>query len=54
MTVKYPRLLNLRLTNDDIAELDRHSQQLDLPRSTLIRHIWREWLVNQSTQKTAS
>lgn len=54
MTVKYPRLLNLRLTNEDMAKIERLSKKFDTPRSTLVRRAWREWLISQSTEKTAS
>ena len=54
MTVKYPRLLNLRLTNEDMTKIERLSKILDTPRSTLVRRAWREWLINHSTEKTAS
>ena len=54
MTVKYPRLLNLRLTNEDMTKIERLSKILHTPRSTLVRRAWREWLISQSTEKTAS
>lgn len=54
MAVKYPNFLNLRLTDDDVSQLEKISQKLDIPRSTLVRRVWREWLISQSTEKTAS
>lgn len=51
MAVKYPNLLNLRLTDVDLAQLEEISQRLDMPRSTLVRRIWREWLKDQLPQK---
>jgi hypothetical protein len=51
MAVKYPNLLNLRLTNEDMRQLEEISEKLDTPRSTLIRRAWREWLVSQSMEK---
>lgn len=44
MALKYPAILNLRLTNEDMRQLDEVSKKLDMPRSTLIRRAWREWL----------
>lgn len=52
MAVKYPNLLNLRLTDEDLKQLEEASEKFDIPRSTLIRRVWREWL--KSTEKTAS
>ena len=54
MAVKYPVIVNLRLTGEDMRQLEAASQKLDTPRSTLVRRAWREWLVNQLTEKTAS
>lgn len=51
MAVKYPKLLNLRLTNEDMRQLEAVSKKLDTPRSTLIRRAWREWLVDQSIEE---
>lgn len=54
MSVRYPNLLNLRLTDEDVRRLEEISIKLDVPRSTLVRRVWREWLINQSMGKTAS
>jgi len=54
MAVKYPIIVNLRLTKEDMRQLEAASQKLDTPRSTLVRRAWREWVINQSTEKTAS
>jgi hypothetical protein len=53
MAAKYPNLLNLRLTDEDLKQLEEMSQQLDIPRSTLVRRVWREWLKLQLMEKTA-
>lgn len=54
MAVKYPNFLNVRLSDEDLAQLERASQKLHTPPSTLVRRAWREWLISQSTEKTAS
>jgi len=51
MAVEYPNVFNLRLTNEDMRHLEEISKKLDTPRSTLIRQVWREWLVDQSIEK---
>jgi len=51
MAAKYPVIVNLRLTNEDMARLKAASQKLDIPCSILIRNAWREWAINQSTEK---
>jgi hypothetical protein len=52
MAVKYPNIFNLRLTDEDVRQLEEVSKKFDMPRSTLVRRVWREWL--QSTEKPPS
>lgn len=55
MTVKYPKIFNLRLTDEDIQQLDKASAKAEIPPSTLARKVLRQWLRSaQSTEKTAS
>ncbi len=48
MPVKYPIPLNVRVTEEDIRQLDELCRQLDLPRAALIRRAWREWVQSAS------
>ena len=54
MAVEYPNVFNLRLTNEDMRHLEEISKKLDIPRSTLIRQVWREWLNSQAMDKLPS
>lgn len=49
--MKYPQYLQVRLTEEDMQQLTKASEQLDLPRGALVRKAWREWLVRQSNEK---
>lgn len=58
MAIKYPKPFNIRLTDEDMQQLEEVSKKLDTPRSILIRRAWREWFANQqstpSTHQKAS
>lgn len=46
--MKYPTTIQIRLANEDKTKLDQMSESLDLPKSTLLRRAWREWLLASS------
>ncbi len=54
MAVKYPNLLNLRLSDEDVMQIEKMSQKFHTPPSTLVRRAWREWSATQLMEKTAS
>lgn len=51
MAVKYPGILNLRLSHEDLRQLSEASEKFDTPRSALIRRAWREWFAKHTTEK---
>jgi predicted transcriptional regulator len=50
---KYSNIVPIRLTDEDVEEVNQMASKLNTPRSTLIRRVWREWLKLQLTEKTA-
>lgn len=54
MSIRYPNLLNLRLTDEDLIQLDQMSKKLDTPRSTLVRRGWREWMLTNGGDSIAT
>ena len=42
--MKYPENVLVRLSEKDMENLTKAADQLDIPRSALVRRAWREWL----------
>ena len=45
--VQYPNTMAVRLTDDDLVQLHKMSEKLDIPPSTLLRRILRKWMTKQ-------
>lgn len=48
---KFPVTLTIRITEDDAFELDDACEEFELPRSILLRRIWRDWFRARKKQQ---
>ena len=44
MAVKFPTSCNIKLTYEDRQKLENASQKIEIPASTLVRKVLRDWL----------
>ena len=47
MAIKYSNKFHIRLTDDDRREIEKVSNRVELPASTLARKVLREWLQSE-------
>lgn len=54
MVRKYPHLLNIRLSNEDLEQISALAEKLEMAPTTLVRKAWRLWYKENGDRVTAA